>query len=1232
MNRPSRIVPCSVVALALAFAAPSLFAQSQDRVPELLTVAETSEFKQTSTSAEVAQYVEHYAAADHVESFVFGKTNDGRDLVGVTVSKKPFRIGDRDDRLRILLLGNIHSGECSGKEALLMILRTLSQKSDHPWLENLVIVMVPNYNADGNDRMGLNHRPGQVGPERGMGLRENAQHLDLNRDFGKLESPEARALIGLFDRLDSDVFVDCHTTDGSLHRYGVTYDVPHNPSSPQTIRDYMRKVFMPAVTDRLEKAGLSTFYYGNFNADKTEWETYGHEPRYSTEYVGLRGRLAILCEDYSHNPYKTRVLDSQTFVSALLDYCHENAAAIRDVIASSERDFIHRASDNPSTISLSLDAKVRPFADKFRIKSFDDNAQPKDFEVAFIGDYAPVKTALLPYAYVIPLECSRQVDRLRMHGVKIQQASADASLDAEIYTINSIKRAASPFQRHAMVAADATSRSEARTIRQGDYLVETAQPLGRLIFYLLEPMSNDGLVTWNFFDPILKPQSEYPIWRINEPVSIPTTPVTTVAPADRLTLEMIFGTEGPRVKSPPRPRWQPSGKSYLIEWDGRPVQVDAESGALARNPANDKSSLRSALQQLDGLTKDDVEQLMASSPKPTSDESQLVLVAGKNVVRYDPATKKASLAGKLGADADLFQIGPTPTAMGIVAGNNLYCGVENGLWQITDDGDDNHLNGKLDWVYQEELYGRGTFEAFWFSPNAKRVAFLRFDETDVPRYTVTNHSGFRSADERTLYPNAGDPLPRVTLAVADSDQRKVLPVDLQRYAAEPILITSVGWDKSGERVIFSVQDRGQTWLELCAADPTTGASKVLLRETSVAWIRTPGQPVFLDDGSFCWLSTRTGFSHIYHASADGTRVDPVTEGEWQVSQLQGASADNRFVFFTGLKDSPFRTQLYRVELANGEIVRLTDPEFDHAVDFNSTKDYFFDSASNASTNPVIDLRTGDGKKVRSIWKDPNDSLAYYAVQAPEFVQVPTRDGGFLDAILIRPPDFDESKKYPVIAHVYGGPQSPTVRDQFRGATYLWHQLMAQHGFVIWICDNRSASRRALKPAWGTHGKLGANELIDIEEGLNWLSQKPWIDQERIGIWGWSYGGFMTAYAMTHSSRFKAGMAGAPVTDWRNYDAIYTERLMKLPENNAEGYDASSVVKAAGSLHGKLFLVHGTMDDNVHMSNTLQLLAALQTAQKPVQLMLYPGSRHGVQDAAQELHLWRAVTEFFEKNL
>jgi dipeptidyl-peptidase 4 len=260
------------------------------------------------------------------------------------------------------------------------------------------------------------------------------------------------------------------------------------------------------------------------------------------------------------------------------------------------------------------------------------------------------------------------------------------------------------------------------------------------------------------------------------------------------------------------------------------------------------------------------------------------------------------------------------------------------------------------------------------------------------------------------------------------------------------------------------------------------------------------------------------------------------------------------------------------------------------------------------------------------------ALKQYKLSRPEFLQVKTRDGFVMEAMMIKPPDFDPKKKYPVWSFTYSGPHAQSVRNSWGGPNFLWHQMLAQKGYLIWVCDNRTASGKGMESAWPLYKNFGELELRDLEDGVAWLKSQPYVDGARIGINGWSYGGFMTAYALTHSTSFKIGIAGGSVTDWRDYDTIYTERYMGTPQNNPEGYVKSSPVHAAKNLHGKLLLIHGTMDDNVHMQNTIQFVYELQKAGKPFELMLYPKSRHGVIDPLLVKHMRELMTRFILENL
>ncbi len=278
------------------------------------------------------------------------------------------------------------------------------------------------------------------------------------------------------------------------------------------------------------------------------------------------------------------------------------------------------------------------------------------------------------------------------------------------------------------------------------------------------------------------------------------------------------------------------------------------------------------------------------------------------------------------------------------------------------------------------------------------------------------------------------------------------------------------------------------------------------------------------------------------------------------------------------------------------------------------------------------LHRADGQKIRTVDENRVPALEQLALAEVEFLQVPAPDGFVFEAAVIKPPDFDPAKSYPVLQHNYGGPHAQTVRNAWGGSRNMWFRYLAQEGFVVWMCDNRSASAKGIWPTWEAYGQMGVLELEDMEACLSWLKRQPWVDGQRIAIHGGSYGGFMASFALTHSQSFKAGIAFAPVTDWRLYDTIYTERYMRRPEDNPEGYAATSVIEAAGQLQGELLLIHGTMDDNVHFQNTVQLANALQQAGKSFQLMLYPNSRHGVRDKAQIFHLYGLKTRFLRENL
>lgn len=1212
--------------------------------PTLLTVAERSGYKATARSAEVVQFIDQVARrAAHVRRIDFGKTVEGRPMVAAVVAQPPVSSPSdlaHDNRLPVLLIGGIHPGECASKEALLILLRELGAQPNHQWLKKLVLIVAPNFNADGNDRVGRDNRPHQLGPVDGMGVRANAQQLDLNRDWIKLETPEDRAMVKLIDQWNPYLFIDNHTTNGSWHQYSLTYDVPHNPASPQSIRDLLRNELLPEVTRQLEAASIKTFYYGNFSADHSKWITYGDEPRYSTEYIGIRGRLALLAEAHAYVTYEQRIKATHEFVCACVDYVARKAAHVKQVVDAAQENVVHAGQRPAPGDDVSIQSTIAPFKDKVTIRGYtreteQTTKQPHDYSVEFLGSSQPTLRVQRPFAYLIPFNLTRVVDHLRMHGIQIEQLTAATSLDVELYRITAVKRAAQTYQGHQAENVKTEIKTASRHVPEKTYVVRTGQPLGNLVIQMLEPQAADSLATWNFFDPDLDVGAEYPIWRIADPKELHTRRVDVIEPATRLTLEKIYGPRRAALaRSAAMPRWLPDVDSYVQKSDGRSMRVDAETGAVHRMPQPDLKELTNALAKLPDISTAQATKIAQGRIQKSPDGKGVLATWSDDLFFWSPDEPQAVRLTNSKSPEQFVTFSPDGKRIAFIRDYNLYTVDIPARREIalSRNGSEDLLFGKLDWVYQEELYGRGHYKAFWWSPDSKWIALLRLDETPVPKYTVSDNIPYHQKLEQTRYPIAGDPLPKVTLGIVSAAGGDIRWIDHSNYKLDELLIGKVDWTPDSRSVVYQVQNREQTWLDLVAAMPSTGTTNRLLHETTKAWVSILGPPHWLPDGSMLWLSERTGNKHIYHVSPDGKSVEAVTSGSWDVDKILDVDKPRKWIYFSATKDNPTATRAYRVRWDGTDLTCLTPQAGSHSIRLSQSKQYFFDSSSDVKRPSRVQLCRADGTFVRAVDPNLDDQLKYYRLGQVEYVNVPTRDGVTLPGILIKPADFDPHRKYPVLCSVYAGPQMPTVRRRWGGSTYLWHQLLAQHGYAIWLCDNRSASTRGASQAWSCYRDLGKSELQDIEDGLRWLKSNAWVDANRIGIWGWSYGGFMTSYALTHSQSFRAGIAGAPVTDWHNYDAIYTERYMALPAQNPDGYRSSSVVAAAGDLYGRLLLIHGTIDDNVHIANSMQFVNGLQNAGKQFQLMVYPKNHHGVSRPAQSRHLRAMMTDFILQNL
>jgi dipeptidyl-peptidase-4 len=690
----------------------------------------------------------------------------------------------------------------------------------------------------------------------------------------------------------------------------------------------------------------------------------------------------------------------------------------------------------------------------------------------------------------------------------------------------------------------------------------------------------------------------------------------------------------------PTVRWLKDGNHYLItnEASRRDVprlqKVDAATGQAM--PFFDAAKMQAAFAALPGVTAEDARQLANRGNYDLNPAQTAVLINWSNDLFYYEFTSDRPIRLTNNPEEEVgVEFSPDGKMISFVRGNNLYVeelGMQRRERALTSDGSEKILNGRLDWVYQEELYGRGNFGAYWWSPDSTTITFLRFDENPVPEFTVVDHIPYEQNVEVTPYPKAGDPNPIVKLGVVNATGGDIRWVDTFKYQPADLLISRVAWSPDSKKVVYQAQNREQTFLDVNFADARDGKSSTIIHETSKAWVAINEDPIWLKDGTFIWASERSGWEHLYHYSADGKLLRQITNGNWEVRSIEGVDEANGFIYFTSTEHSPIANNGYRIKLDGTGLTRITTTEGSHRVDVSPAYNYFIDFWSDLNTPSQIRLYDAGGKLVRVISENKVDALKQYKLGTAELLQVKTRDGFVMEAMMIKPPDFDARKKYPVMSFTYSGPHAPQVRNAWGSQTYMFHQLLAQKGYIIWICDNRTASGKGLESTWPVYKNFGELELRDLEDGLTWLKSQPYVDGSRIGMWGWSYGGFMTSYALTHSQSFKIGIAGGTVADWRDYDSIYTERYMQTPQDNPEGYKKSAPVNAAKDLHGKLLLIHGAIDDNVHMANTMQFVYELQKAGKQFQLMLYPKSRHGVTDPLLVKHLRQMMLDFIVENL
>lgn len=557
--------------------------------------------------------------------------------------------------------------------------------------------------------------------------------------------------------------------------------------------------------------------------------------------------------------------------------------------------------------------------------------------------------------------------------------------------------------------------------------------------------------------------------------------------------------------------------------------------------------------------------------------------------------------------------------------------------KLTTDGKLNAIiNGGADWVYEEEF---SMARAFEWSPDSKRLAWIRFDESRVPEYDMQLWGGLYPVEYRFKYPKAGEANSRVSVWVADVLTGK--KVQAQTGAETDIYLPRIQWTKNPNLLSIRRMNRLQNKLDLLHVNAATGQATTVLTETSPTYIdlEFTDDLTYLNDGkSFIWSSERSGYKHLYVYSLNGQLIRPITTGNFEVSSVSGVDEKSGTIFFTSTETSPLERHLYRISLEGKNKQKLTTAPGTYTANFSPDYTYYllYHTSANAPVRVSLrDTKTTSDLRVLEANDALKNRLATYKISPKQFFQTKAADGSALNSWMIRPANFDSTgaKKYPVLMFVYGGPGSQTVKNDWDSRDFFWYQTLAQKGYIVVSVDGRGTGARGTAFRTATYAQLGKLETEDQIAAARNLKTLPYVDPARVGIWGWSYGGYMSALCMTLGADvFKAGISVAPVTNWRFYDTIYTERYLKRPQENASGYDDNSPVTHAAKLRGPFLLVHGTGDDNVHFQNSIAFEDALIAAGKQFQSFYYPNRNHGIYGGNTRLHLYQMLTDFVEKNL
>ena len=588
----------------------------------------------------------------------------------------------------------------------------------------------------------------------------------------------------------------------------------------------------------------------------------------------------------------------------------------------------------------------------------------------------------------------------------------------------------------------------------------------------------------------------------------------------------------------------------------------------------------------------------------------------------------------------LAEVSPDGKHIAFVRANNLFVmEIASKLeTQVTRDGAMNKvINGATDWVYEEEF---AIAKGFEWSPVGNRIGYYRFDESAVKEFSMDIFGELYPEQQRFKYPKAGETNSTVGIYVYDLGMGQSRKVDVGASADQ--YIPRIEWTKNNDQLCVMRMNRHQNKLEFLLTDLAAGAmnvvpTKVIFSEQANTYIDISDALTFLADGSFIWLSERDGYNHLYQFDASGNVKKQITKGNWDVIEFYGMDETTMTAYYTSSMVSAMEQQVYAVNFKKQPTapVRLSQQKGTNSAEFSKGFKYYILVHSDANTPADFVLYDAKGKQIRVLKDNASlkERMVKYSLTKKEFFTFKNAAGTDLNCWMMKPGNFDPSKKYPVLVAIYGGPGSNTVSDAWGGRGYLWHQLLCQQGYIVVSCDPRGTQFRGREFKHSTYMNLGKLETEDFIDFAKYLGQQNYVDASRIGIQGWSFGGYMTSLCMTKGAdQYKAGIAVAPVTNWKYYDSVYTERFMRTPQENSGGYENNSPINFVKSLKGKYLLIHGSADDNVHFQNSMDMVTALVAANKQFDLFVYPNKNHGIAGGNTRLHLYTQMTNFLIENL